>query len=42
MTEPVVEHYRAAGSLAQVDGERPPDEVELEIRDVLYGLRESR
>lgn len=32
LTEPVVEHYRSAGSLAVVDGERPVEDVEADIR----------
>ena len=35
MTEPVVDHYRGAGLLEEVDGDRPPAEVEAGIRDVL-------
>jgi adenylate kinase len=36
MTEPVVEHYKQAGSPQQVDGDRPPAEVEAAIQDVLH------
>jgi adenylate kinase len=35
MTQPVAEHYRVAGTLAPVDGELPPTEVESEIQAVL-------
>jgi adenylate kinase len=35
MTEPVAEYYRQAGTLEPVDGERPPADVEAEIRAVL-------
>jgi adenylate kinase len=34
-TEPVVEHYREAGVLHEVDGEGTPDEVFAAVRDVV-------
>jgi adenylate kinase len=36
-TEPVVEHYREQGVLAEVDGEGTPDEVFAAVRDVVGG-----
>ncbi len=34
-TEPIVEHYRAAGNLVGIHGGSPPDEVYAEIGDAL-------
>jgi adenylate kinase len=42
MTEPVAEYYREAGNLEQVDGDRPPEEVEAAIQDVLRRVAERR
>jgi adenylate kinase len=38
-TEPIIERYRASGALVVVDGERPIDEVSIEIDD---GLRRGQ
>lgn len=42
LTEPVVERYRAAGLLLEVDGERTVEEVEEAIERVLAELARSR
>jgi adenylate kinase len=38
-TAPVVEHYRAAGRFAEVDGDRPIDEIAAGIVDAVKRLR---
>ncbi len=42
LTEPVAEYYREAGNLSEVDGERPPAEVEATIQDVLHRVGQIR
>lgn len=39
LTEPVVDRYRDAGVLAEIDGERSMDEVESAVEDALAGAR---
>jgi adenylate kinase len=38
-TEPLVSYYDGEGVLRRVDGEREPDEVTAELRDVLAAIR---
>jgi adenylate kinase len=38
-TEPLVSYYDGKGVLRQVAGEREPDEVTAELRDVLAAIR---
>jgi adenylate kinase len=37
-TEPLIQHYKARGSLVKIDGSRPVDEVEAEVDEAL-GVR---
>jgi adenylate kinase len=34
-TEPVIEHYRETGDLVEIDGERSPDDVYEDLRDLV-------
>jgi adenylate kinase len=38
LTEPVVDRYREAGMLLEVDGDRPPDDVALAIEEQLAAV----
>lgn len=36
-TRPVIDHYRQAGVLAEIDGDRPVEQVQAELREVVCG-----